>query len=181
MRKSYTAFKIRRSIRLPGYNYQQDGIYFITLCAYQNATFFGTICGGEMALGAMGEIVRKEWQRIPTIRKQIKLDHFAILPNHFHGLVIIDNSQVKDLAECMPGQPGKESHTLRSGSLGAVVGQFKLAVRRQAIRRGLHPPQSIWQRNYYEHIVRDEESLNEIRRYIIANPTRWHEDSLYVE
>ena len=181
MRKSYTPFKARRSIRLPGYDYRQDGIYFITLCAYQKATFFGTICGDELALCAMGEIVRDEWQRIPTIRKQIILDHFAILPNHFHGLVIIDNSQAKDMAERIPGQPGKEPHTLRSGSLGAVVGQFKLAVRRQARRLGLHPPQSIWQRNYYEHIVRDEESLNEIRRYILANPARWREDSLYVE
>ena len=181
MRNPNTSLKARRSLRLSGYDYRQDGIYFITLCTYQNAKLFGAVYDGEMTLSELGEIVSEEWRRIPKIRKDIKLDHFAVLPNHFHGLVVIDKRREEAAAACKSAQPSKESRTLLSGSLGVVIGQFKLAVGRQARRRQLHPRKTIWQRNYYDHIVRSEDSLNEIRRYIIENPARWREDSLYVD
>ena len=176
----HSSFKARRSLRLSGYDYRLAGVYFVTLCTYQKAMLFGEVDDGDLKLNALGEIVRDEWRLIANIRSNVKLDLFVVMPNHFHGLVIIDNFQGSDLTECMSVPASKESHTLQSGSLGAVIGQFKLAVGRQARRRQLRQRQPIWQRNYYDHIVRDEETLNDIRQYIVANPARWREDSLNV-
>ena len=180
MRNSRISFGSRRSIRLPGYDYRQAGVYFVTLCTNQMASLFGAMNDGEMIPSELGQLVVKEWQHMSTVRRNVKLDHYVLMPNHFHALVVIDDCQGNDLAGCTSAQSSKESHTLQSGSLGAIIGQFKLAVGRQARRRKLHPRHPIWQRNYHEHIVRNEASLNDIRKYIIDNPARWREDSLYV-
>ena len=160
----------RRSIRLPGYDYRQAGVYFVTLCAYQHTSLFGSINEGDMILNELGEIVAEEWQRVAKLRRNVKLDLFVVMPNHMHGLVIIETRQDCNSVRTVPASGEMPSDTLKAGSLGAIIGQFKLTVARQANFRHLHPYKQIWQRNYYEHIVRGEESLNDIRRYIIQNP-----------
>ena len=172
------AFNFRRSIRLQGYDYSKEGVYFVTLCTRLQTALFGEIVDGEMRLSELGKIVEEEWQHIATVRLNVKLDQYVVMPNHLHGLVFIEDIEHKEIS---PFQDRERSSTLQAGSLGAIVGQFKVAVTRRGKSRQLHLDQGIWQRNYYDRIVRDEQSLNQLRRYIFENPVRWHEDSLYVE
>ena len=168
-------------MRLSGFDYRQDGVYFVTLCTVQNTNLFGTVVDGEMKLNNLGAVAHEEWRKIPEFRRNVVIDQFVIMPNHIHGLVIINSCRTGESCGYDSVQEVESARTLRAGSLGSIIGQFKLAVSRQARRRRLCRNKSIWQRNYYDHIVRSEKSLNDIRRYIIENPARWQDDSLYVE
>ena len=174
-------FNFRRSIRLPGYDYRQAGIYFVTLCTHQKAALFGSICGDEMHCNKLGIVVEEEWRRMAKIRKNVQLDLHVVMPNHLHGLIVVQDDFDELSCGCLPSKEGKTSRTLQAGSLGAIIGQFKVAVTRRARSVLLTSEQKIWQRNYHEHVVRSEESLHEIRRYVIENPARWAEDSFYVD
>ena len=167
----------RRSTRLRGYDYRQSGVYFVTICTYMKTKLFGTIIDGEMALSPLGEIAREEWQRIAEARSNITLDHYVIMPNHLHGLVIISEPQSRSDEHI---RDAEIPFRLSAGSLGAIINHYKGAVSRRAWSGLVERSQSIWQRNYYDHIVRDDASLNDIRNYILQNPGRWQEDSLYV-
>jgi REP element-mobilizing transposase RayT len=152
----------RRSIRLRGYDYAQAGAYFLTLCTQGRAKLFGRVAGGAVDLTDIGRIVAEEWERTPTIRPNVELDAFVVMPDHMHGIIVI---AWRDAAA-----PAPDPAVLRSPahSIGAIVRGFKGAV----VRRVGAP---IWQRNYYEHIIRSEAALERIRRYIEANPARWEE------
>ncbi len=171
----------RRSIRLQGYDYRKADVYFVTLCTYLNSSLFGTISAGEMLLSELGKIVEKEWLRIATIRSNVRLDLYVVMPNHLHGVIFIEDCQDSEAPQCMYNPKRKDSRTLKANSLGAIVSHYKAAVSRRAWSGLIGRSQRIWQRNYYDHIVRDEASLNEIRKYIVENPARWHDDSLYVD
>ena len=175
------SFNSRRSIRLQGYDYRQAGVYFVTLCTYLNTTQLGRINDGEMLHSKLGKVVDEEWQHMAKVRRNVQLDLHVVTPNHLHGVIILEEIQDGVSSRCVPTQERKDSRTLQAGSLGAIIGQFKVAVTRRARSSQFYSDQRIWQRNYHEHIVRNEESLNDIRRYIIENPARWGEDSLYVE
>lgn len=170
------SLKLRRSIRLPGYDYRQAGVYFVTICAHQKTVLFGAVVDGEMVYSALGRIVCEEWRHVAQARSNVLLDHFVVMPNHLHGLVVIQEAYDYDATEYDPAEPATSA-----GSLGAVISHFKAAVSRRAWSGLIDRDQRIWQRGYYDHIVRNAQSLNEIRRYIIENPGRWTEDSLYVE
>ena len=139
------------------------------------------IRNGQMALNELGTIVRDSWLSIAEKRSNLSLDQFVVMPNHLHGIILIGETKYMDmpLAESQPSPvtPGK----LSSDSLGTIVGQFKGVVTKRARTLSIGPPSRIWQRNFYEHIIRDEDSLNKIRAYIIENPSQWSEDSLYAE
>ena len=154
----------RHSIRLPGYNYAQDGAYYITLCTSQRARLFGQVVDRQIALSALGCAAEQEWLRTPYVRPNVCLDAFVIMPDHVHAIAVI--LQGADIAAT--GGFRSPSHTL-----GAIVRGFKAAVTRQANMMANTSGLSVWQRNYYEHSVRDEADLNRIRRYIAANPSRW--------
>lgn len=173
------AFYSRRSPRLPGYDYRQSGTYFVTVCAEHVRMRFGTIVDDELQLNRLGQLVSDEWQRLAIARANVKLDRFVIMPNHLHGLIRIGEEHERDSRHIPKAETCPVS--IQAGSLGAIVGQFKAAVSRRAKARGITGDTSIWQRGYYDHIVRDERSLNEIRRYILDNPAKWHDDRLYVE
>ncbi len=142
---------------------------------------FGDIIDGEMALSRLGEVAHVEWRYIADARDNVELDRFVIMPNHLHGLFVITDRQDDGLVHPVEMRHPKQSRGFPSGALGAIVGHYKAAVSRRAWSGLIGRGQRVWQRNYYDHIVRDEESLKQIRRYIIENPARWAEDSLYVD
>ena len=166
----------RRSIRLKGYDYTQPGAYFVTICTHERAHLFGRVVDGEMVLNAWGEIVRDEWFRTADIRANVELyaDEFVVMPNHVHGIIWIVETGVGATRQVAPTTDRPRGPV--SGSLGAIIGQYKSAVTRRINIQRNTPGGRVWQRNYYEHIIRTQRALHAIRRYIADNPRRWHLD-----
>jgi putative transposase len=165
----------RRSIRLKGYDYSQAGAYFITLCTQDRACLFGKVVNGEMRLNDAGRMVLAEWHRLPERFPQVVLDAFVVMPNHVHGILVIT-----DPASTV-GATTRVAPTRVAPTVGNIIGAFKSRVTVEYIRgvktSGWPPFRGrLWQRNYYEHIIRNERALNAIRRYILENPLRWHLD-----
>lgn len=187
----------RRSIRLRDYDYTQCGAYFVTICAHERHGIFGRVIDGEMICNEWGHIVHEEWNQTAILRPYVELDAFVVMPNHVHGIILIDGGYTVGAqyiggqrigaqyigAQCIaPLHPkrGATPQNVAPTSLGAIVRGFKSAVTRRINRLPNAPEHPIWQRNYYEHIIRDEESLNRIRTYITNNPASWNDDRLYV-
>jgi len=162
----------RNSNRLSGYNYVQAGAYFITLCSYRRKSIFGAVSNGEMVLSTGGEIVQAEWLRTAALRKYLELDIFMVMPNHFHALVLFNQAWNGDV------EPMEQTRRQR-GDLGFLVAGFKAAVTKRIHALSLFPGQPIWQRNYYDHIIRGEEDYEKIREYIFNNPLKWELDRFY--
>ena len=165
----------RRSIRLKGYDYTQPGVYFITLVTHNRQCLFGDIAaGGGIMLNAIGEIAYEEWKKSAEIRREMKLDEFIIMPNHVHGIVMILGD------DAGPGGAHGRAPLLRPPkSLGAFVAGFKSVVTKRINILRAMPGVPVWQRNYYEHIVRGEADLARIRTHTRNNPARWALDQLY--
>ncbi len=181
MQHSERAFFSRRSIRLRGYDYRLSGSYFVTICTFRKACLFGHITNGQIILNDMGQLVQDLWCQIADKRRIVELDSYTVMPNHLHGIInILENESDPVPSDCAGGKTVPAT-SLNSGSLGAVVGQFKSAVTKRSRSLSNAPPNTIWQRNYYEHIIRDETTLNQIRKYIVENPARWADDKMYVE
>lgn len=162
----------RNSTRLKGYDYAQEGAYFVTLCTYHNQSIFGDInADGEMLLNTIGCIVLEEWERTETIRENVILDEFVIMPNHIHGIVII-TTEVCQRQTPTQAQFGKPV----PNALGTIIGQFKSIVTKRIGKLYGTTSDTVWQKNYHDHIVRNEKALNNIRRYIQNNPLRWSID-----
>ncbi len=176
-----SSLPMRRSIRLQGYDYRQSGAYFLTICAYQKSCLFGYICDGKMTLNELGLTVTKCWRQITEVRPNVELDAFVVMPNHFHGIIFVFDERKTKTAKRPRPKAKSSSSRLARASLGVIVGQFKRAVTIRSKLLHKQPEQPIWQRNYYEHIIRNENSLNDIRKYIVENPARWHDDSLYMQ
>ena len=153
----------RRSIRLRGWDYRAAGYYFVTICTHERELLFED--------GRFHDIAFHAWQNIPTQphAQGVELDEHCIMPNHTHGIVV----QTRDFV--FPAYDPDVPHLL-SGSLGAVVGNYKSLVSRR-INNVRHARGSkVWQRGYYERIIRNERELNAVRQYIRDNPARWAED-----
>ncbi len=184
----------RRSIRLRNYDYSQPGAYFVTICTYQKQSWFGEIKNGQMYLNQLGKIVADEWLKTCKIRPNFKLDEWVIMPNHFHGIVIINDYSGDDQslgARDAPLDLGARDAPLDLGardaplqqkpnSLSSCIAGFKSAVTKpiNLLRQNTDTP--IWQRNYYESILRDEKYLAVVREYIINNPKNWPNDRDYL-
>ena len=182
----------RRSIRLPGYDYRSPGAYFVTLCVQGRECLLGEVVDGEMRLSEWGKIASHYWMRIPDHVNHVQLDAWVVMPNHLHGIVLIvgrgeaspgRSASTDDLTPGGAKPQGKDiagdASPLQSGSLGAIVGNYKSVSTRRINRVRGTPGIRFWQRNYWEHIIRDERSLNRIREYIQNNPARWAEDQLH--
>jgi len=176
----------RCSIRLKGYDYTQAGAYFVTIVTHDRECLFGEVVDGQMRLNPFGEIVREEWFRTAVVRPYVMLapDEFVVMPNHIHGIIWITGGRGDPVGRPYDpvGRPhdndrdDQRSHGPAAGSVGAIIGQIKsIAAKRINALRGT-PAAPVWGRNYYEHIIRYETSLNRIRRYIAANPSQWAED-----
>jgi putative transposase len=247
----------RRSMRLSEYDYSQAGAYFVTICTWDKTPLFGEICEGEMRLSAAGRIVKAEWKRLAHQFTNIRLNAFVVMPNHVHGIIVIDDPVgatrhlsddalsgveaglsdaldvpdgsplrggeggeagdfdmgdgratrhssdddlegvepgLKDVLEIPDGSPlqidthagvdGSPAQLNRlkgpaKGSLGAMIGQFKSRATKKIWSLPEYDHIPIWQRNYYEHVIRDREDYESIWAYIQTNPLRWVEDQLH--
>jgi len=174
----------RKSIRIPGYDYSQAGWYFVTVCAFQRQCLFGEIKNGEMKMNDFGRMVEKEWLRTAALRNNVLLDEYIVMPDHFHGIINIFYDGRDMLNSGAPGDVGAYGHTplhnpsFRSPTrnLGAIIRGFKSTTTKHINETRQSPGSSVWQRNYYEHIIRDEIELNQIRQYIRDNPLKWEND-----
>uniref|UniRef100_A0A7C4RTW2 Transposase n=1 Tax=Desulfatirhabdium butyrativorans TaxID=340467 RepID=A0A7C4RTW2_9BACT len=161
----------RRSIRLAGYDYSRAGAYFITVCTHDRICLFGDIMDGEMRLNDIGRIVHDEWLHTADIRPNVELDAFVVMPNHFHGIIVLHGRGTLQRAPTVE-QFGKPT----SNTIPTIVRLFKSAVTKRINEMRGSPGVPIWQRNYYEHVIRKDESLNRIREYIMTNPIHWDDD-----
>jgi REP element-mobilizing transposase RayT len=169
----------RRTIRLSGYDYASAGGYFITICTHDRECLFGKVVDYEMRLNSYGEIAREEWYQTAFLRPYVMLDAFVVMPNHVHGIIgILDDSPVgarRALPSPAPAEFGKPP----ARALSSIVGGFKSAVTKRINRLRDTPGGSVWQRNYYEHVIRNERELDAFRDYIVNNPAKWSEDRYY--
>ncbi len=198
----------RKSIRLKGYDYSQTGLYFITICVQNRLCLFGEIIDGEMKLNDAGKMVDHEWMKLPERFKNIHLHEYVVMPNHFHAileivgnvvgatLVVAQNDGALNpvTVSCVDtdvitniGQPQgiapTDVPTEKSKTIGDIVGAFQSIVTVEYIR-GVKTMnwkpfnRKLWQRNYWEHIIRNENDYQRISKYIINNPRNWNNDSL---
>ena len=172
MKHSY----FHKSIRLKGYDYTQPGAYFVTTCSRDRKPVFGTIIDGEIVLNDWGEIVRDLIEKIPDHFSNIEIDQSVIMPNHVHMIIVIwHNNESGNGTACRATTRERFGKPVQQ-SIPTIIRSFKSAVSKQINTYRKSSGQSIWQRNYYEHIIRDERELNRIRRYVINNPPKWEYD-----
>lgn len=190
----------RRSIRLKGYDYRQPGAYFITICTQDRACLFGEIMDGAMQLNDVGRIIWQEWLNTAVVRSYARVaeEEFVVMPNHIHGIIwIIDEVGARrrraPTTEHLPILNDTDNGWIRqhpdptlerfgqpvAGSIPTIIRAFKSITTKRINRLWDKPSPFLWQRNYYEHIVRNAESLDRIRQYILDNPVLWTQDRFH--
>lgn len=174
----------RRALRLKGCDYAQPGAYFITIVTERRICFFGEVINGTVRLNEAGQMIQSEWESLPGHFAGVVLDTFVVMPNHIHGIVVLNShggARAVDPGGQIIGESLDGPNTAAFPSLAGVIGAFKSATtvlyaRGVKQRHWLRFRRRLWQRNYYEHIVRGEESLQRIRQYIAENPLQWELD-----
>ncbi|MCX7725624.1 MAG: hypothetical protein N2053_02115, partial [Chitinispirillaceae bacterium] len=169
----YIGLPQRKTIRLNDYDYSRAGYYFITICTHNRECLFGEIQNVEMKLNDFGTITKKCWQDIPLHYPNVTLDEFIIMPNHIHGVIIINENDIVGAIHELPLQDIKQRRLM---TLPKIIGHFKMNVGKHINQLRNTPGIPVWQRNYYEHIIRNEKSLFLIRKYIRENPIIWGND-----
>ncbi|QPK65669.1 transposase [Methylomonas sp. LL1] len=176
----------RRSIRLKGYDYSQSGLYFITICTQNRLCLFGEITDGKIILNDAGKMVHEQWTILRNRFHSIELHEYIVMPNHFHGIVelIVEAPLVGAPVEHPQMRQPQGIAPTGNPTIGDIVGAFKSLTTNDYITgvKQYHWPsfnQKLWQRNYYEHIIRSEQSFLEISEYIQNNPMKWLEDTYY--
>ncbi len=189
----------RRSIRLKDYDYSQPGEYFITICTRNHECTLGEIINGEMQLNEIGKIIEEEWLRTENIRPDVQLDSYVIMPNHVHGIIILNEgrgtfkSDIPVGANCHSPYEQLRNNLLNNGAyidtplqntfrspsntIGAIVRGLKSTTTKRINEISGTPGIQFWQRNYYEHVIRNDRELDIIRDYIHNNITKWAFDS----
>ncbi len=196
--------KHRRSIRLQGYDYADAGGYFVTICTQGRESLFGRVIDGKMHLNDAGRMVEQLWSSLPVRFPTVTLDVFIVMPNHFHGIVLLTDCDIRRGESCIRPNPDEPCITHENDlrpepahkeqgdhkdrpygttkdSLGRIIQGFKSLTTNAYIRgvneNGWQPfSGKLWQRNYYEQIIRNEAELTAIREYSAANPSNWDED-----
>ena len=173
-------------MRLKDHDYAQDGYYFVTICTKNKIEYFGEIINSKMVLNEIGKIVQKQWLWLAEQYDYVKLDEHIIMPNHLHGILIIENgvnarigmNRVVGAGRDLPLQRQRDispqQQTRKIKPLSELIGAFKTTSSKLIHQHGLSEFQ--WQRNFYDHIIRNEKSLNEIRKYIVENSLKWELD-----
>jgi putative transposase len=163
----------RRSIRLRGYDYSSSGAYFVTVCIKNKECLFGEIADGMMRLNHAGELIHEIWDALSKRYDDIDLDAFVVMPNHVHGIIVLIDASAVGAGLALPIRRGAASN---APTLGDVIRTFKSISAIQVNRLLTRTGQLLWQRNYYEHIIRNEAGLDRIRSYIAMNPQNWMMD-----
>ncbi len=158
----------RRSIRLVGFDYTKPGAYFVTVCIRQRECLLGKCQDNQVQLSRYGEVVKFNWLNLTNVYPHVALDAFIIMPNHIHGIIILKDCPENKLET-------KEKQT----GLSEVICSLKRFSARRINQLHNIKGISVWQRGYYEHIIRNERSLNNIREYIVNNPVNWQEDEMH--
>ena len=172
-------YRTRKPNRLQNYDYSRAGHYFVTICTYKRKELFGEIVDGRMIPNAAGRMVATTWHEMPKFYQGIRIDQFQIMPNHVHGIIVI----VGDGPRTIPNKAhfhadGQPQGILPTLSLSGVVHRFKTLTTRLYIQgvqnKGWKPFNAkFWQRSFYDHVIRNDESLDDIRAYIKNNPINW--------
>lgn len=152
----------RPSLRLPHYDYALPGGYFVTICTHHRACFFGQVLNGSLALAPGGQMVQDAWEELPERFPHLALGAFIVMPNHVHGILLLQDE-------------------VFGVSLGQIVGAFKSITTHRyilGVKRSGWPrfDGRLWQDNYFEHVIRNEEAMDRIREYIVSNPASWETD-----
>ena len=161
----------RRAIRLRGYDYTQQGAYFVTICTWGRLCALGDVVASEMVLSDAGQLAQAAWQALPQHYPGVRLDAWVIMPNHVHGIIVLEAGQRAGLKPA----PTRLSPDPKP-ALSELVRAFKTFSARRINTARNTAGSPFWQRNYYEHVIRDDDTLNRIRQYIVDNPAKWHED-----
>ena len=178
----------RRSIRLKGYDYAADGCYFVTICVRGGGCVLGKVVDGEVVLSEYGRVAEESWLWLEEQYRFVTLDAYVIMPNHMHGIVVYGDldgadggggADDGDYASNWGGSRAAATEGNRRKTLGRLVGAYKTVTTKQinVFREAQGAP--FWQRNFWEHIVRNERALLAIRDYIRTNPARWEADQLH--
>jgi putative transposase len=172
----------RRSIRLKGYDYSQPGAYFVTIVSHERQNLFGEITNDEMQLNGIGVIIQQEWQRLPQRFTHVQTDTMVVMPNHLHGILVLECRGTG--AEFMEMDPVENPRAPTAegfgkptpGTIPTIIRSYKSSVTQRVAWMAGRTDRPLWQRNYYEHVIRNEADLNRIRQYILENPLRWAMD-----
>jgi len=166
----------RRSIRLKQYDYTQDGAYYVTVCVNNRRCVLGNVQDGKFIPNDAGKMVEYSWFDLPNHNSNIELGEFIVMPNHVHGIIIIvgAGSQPALIQERAGLEPAPTKH-----GISEIIRQFKTFSARRINRMNNISGARFWQRNYYEHVIRDECDLSRIREYIINNPRYWERDEYF--
>lgn len=173
------------STRLPNRNYAANGSYFITICTKNRDHYFGNVVSGQVHLSVIGKIAQRFWVDIPNHFDYTYIDAYVIMPNHVHGIVVIDRPENIETLQCnvstqndapwdITQRQFMSNISAKPGSLGAIARSYKSVVTRWCRENGHN--HFAWQSRFYDHIIRADGSLDCIREYIINNPTKWEED-----
>ena len=173
----------RRSLRLKGYDYTHVGAYFVTIVTQDRSCLFGEISGKELRLNEAGEMVRGIWEMLPQRFPAIEMDLFVIMPNHLHGIIVTNQPKRATTRVAPTGaiEGRMDPPTGDRPALGDVIGAYK-SLTTVEYARGVKTmkwtpfDRRLWQRNYYEHVVRHDASLRDLQQYILDNPTQWDFD-----
>ncbi|MEO7047232.1 MAG: hypothetical protein ABI091_18155 [Ferruginibacter sp.] len=173
----------RKSIRLKGYEYSQAGLYFITICCQDRIWRFGEILTDEnsqpkMILNDAGIIANDCWLEIPQHFPNAKLHEHIVMPNHVHGIIELSGDVLRaQNIEPLPNTPQHKFQKIIPGSIGSIIRGYKIGITLGV--KNIFPDEKIWQRNFYEHIIRNEKAYQTISNYIVNNPAKWYEDKFY--
>jgi putative transposase len=194
------------SVRINHHDYL-NGLYFVTICTHHYKNLFGDVKNGQMQLNEIGEIIKTEWKKTATLRPNVKLSEFVIMPNHFHGIILIKNiDDEKNISHRNSEEINYEdiSHkefekdngrdvtryvstehinnqmakiSPQCNSLSTIIRLFKSSCTREIRKIGFNDFK--WQPRFYEHIIRNDKEYNNIQNYIIENPQKWENDKYY--
>ena len=168
-------FRVQSS-RHPHWDYSLPGWYFVTICTAKRQCFFASVVDFEIKLTDIGTAAERLWHAIPSFHPNVATDAFVAMPNHLHGIIVIEGEHRYTPSQAVPQRPRKNA--LRPHSLGSIVGSYKAGVTRWCNQAG--HSQFGWQPRFYDHLIRGNAALRAVRDYIAANPLNWLEDEFYV-
>jgi len=184
----------RKSIRVKGYDYSQPGGYDVTVCIHAHKCVFGNVKNCEMVLNDAGRMIEKWWQKIPDKYNTVEIDEYRVMPNHFHGIIKFVGADACARPNALNNERyNNDAYTDEKGqarlsapTVGTVIQWFKTMSTNEYIRnvkteKWLPFDKRLWQRNYYEHIIRNESDLTRVQEYIVNNPAKWEDDEYYTE